>query len=94
MPISARNGVNVAARTAEPGAPNPMPWYVGPTVLEMLDTFEPPAPLVAMPLRMPIQDVYRFDQRRLLAGRIESGTLRVGDELVFSPNNKDTACKR
>jgi len=88
VPISARNGVNVAARTAEPGAPNPMPWYVGPTVLEMLDTFEPPAPLVAMPLRMPIQDVYRFDHRRLLAGRIESGTLRVGDELVFSPNNK------
>jgi bifunctional enzyme CysN/CysC len=37
---------------------------------------------------MPIQDVYRFDHRRLLAGRIESGTLRVGDELVFSPNNK------
>ena len=88
VPISARNGVNVAARTAEAGAPNPMPWYVGPTVLEMLDTFEPPAPLVAMPLRMPIQDVYRFDHRRLLAGRIESGTLRVGDELVFSPNNK------
>ncbi len=88
VPISARNGVNVASRMPEAGAVNPMPWYDGPTVLEMLDTFEPPAPLVAMPLRMPIQDVYRFDHRRLLAGRIESGTLRVGDELVFSPNNK------
>ncbi|NBV85680.1 MAG: hypothetical protein EBS01_05345 [Verrucomicrobia bacterium] len=88
VPISARNGVNVASRMPEAGALNPMPWYEGPTVLEMLDTFEPPAPLVAMPLRMPVQDVYRFDHRRLLVGRIESGTLRVGDELVFSPNNK------
>lgn len=88
VPISARNGVNVAGRTPEAGAANPMPWYTGPTVLEMLDTFEPPAPLVAMPLRLPIQDVYRFDDRRLLVGRIESGTLKVGDALVFSPNNK------
>jgi len=88
VPIAARNGVNVAGRTPEAGAENPIAWYDGPTVLEMLDTFEPPAPLVAMPLRMPIQDIYRFDERRLLVGRIESGTLRVGDTLVFSPNNK------
>jgi bifunctional enzyme CysN/CysC len=54
----------------------------------MLDTFEPPAPLTELPLRMPIQDVYRFDDRRLLVGRIETGTLRVGDKLVFSPNDK------
>jgi bifunctional enzyme CysN/CysC len=65
-----------------------MPWYSGPTVLSMLDSFEPPSPLVQMPLRFPIQDVYRFDHRRILVGRIESGTLRIGDTLVFSPNNK------
>jgi bifunctional enzyme CysN/CysC len=88
VPISARNGVNVARRTVDADAKNPMPWYEGPTVLSMLDTFDPPAPLVQMPLRFPIQDVYRFDQRRIIAGRIESGTLRVGDTLVFSPNNK------
>lgn len=88
VPISARNGVNVASRTPESGGANPMPWYNGPTVLSMLDTFEPPAPLVEMPLRFPIQDVYRFDERRIIAGRIESGTLRVGQTLVFSPNNK------
>ena len=88
VPISARNGVNVARRTVDAGSKNPMPWYEGPTVLSMLDTFDPPAPLVQMPLRFPVQDVYRFDQRRIIAGRIESGTLRVGDTLVFSPNNK------
>ncbi|MEK0447678.1 MAG: adenylyl-sulfate kinase [Verrucomicrobiota bacterium] len=84
VPISARNGVNVARRGGDPA----VGWYSGPSVLDMLDTFEPPAPLTELPLRLPIQDVYRFDDRRLLVGRIETGTLRVGDKLVFSPNDK------
>ncbi len=88
VPISARNGVNVANRIGENQGVAPTAWYTGHTVLEMLDTFEPPAPLTELPLRMPIQDVYRFDDRRLLVGRIETGTLRVGDKLVFSPNDK------
>jgi bifunctional enzyme CysN/CysC len=87
VPISAREGINIASRGALDGS-DPAPWYQGPSVLEMLDTFEPPVPLNDMPLRFPIQDVYRFDERRIFAGRIESGTLRVGDQLVFSPDNK------
>jgi bifunctional enzyme CysN/CysC len=90
VPISARNGVNVAFRSAEPGGASAVAWYEGPTVLDMLDSFSPPAPLTELPLRMPIQDVYRFDDRRLLVGRIETGTLRVGDKLVFSPNDKSS----
>lgn len=83
VPISARNGFNVASKAA-----NEMPWYTGPTITDMLDTFELPKALNDQPLRFPIQDIYRFDERRILAGRIESGTLRVGDTLVFSPQNK------
>ena len=86
IPISAREGVNVATRAA--AADNLMPWFDGPTVAEVLDVFQPPPPEADGPLRLPIQDVYRFDARRILAGRIESGTVRVGDELVFSPFNK------
>ena len=88
VPISARNGDNIANRnTAQLG------WYDGPTILEALDQFEPPKSLREQPLRFPIQDVYRFDERRILAGRIESGTLRVGDTLVFSPHNKTAEVK-
>jgi bifunctional enzyme CysN/CysC len=83
VPVSARNGLNVAARAAAE-----MPWYTGPSVLDMLDQFEPPKAPTELPLRFPVQDVYRFDERRIIAGRIETGTLRVGDRLVFSPNNK------
>ena len=87
IPISARNGSNIANREPE------MAWYDGPTIIEALDRFETPARLNELPLRFPVQDVYRFDERRLIAGRIESGTLRVGDKLVFSPNNKTTVVK-
>ena len=82
VPIAARHGDNVARRSER------MPWYDGPTVLEALDDFDAPARAPDRPFRFPIQDVYRFDERRILAGRIESGTIRVGDRLVFSPSGK------
>lgn len=83
IPISARNGDNIATRE------NPaLDWFDGPTIVEALDQFEAPPTVEQQPLRFPIQDIYRFDDRRILAGRIEAGTLRVGDTLVFSPNNK------
>ena len=81
IPASARGGDNIAQRSAA------MPWYQGPTVIEALDRFQPIAAPVDLPLRFPIQDVYKFDHRRILAGRIESGVLRVGDTLLFSPSN-------
>jgi bifunctional enzyme CysN/CysC len=35
-----------------------------------------------------VQDVYKFDERRIIAGRVESGRVMVGDRLIFSPSNK------
>ena len=84
IPASARQGENVARATMK------MKWYCGASVLEALDLLEPRASDVDLPLRFCIQDVYRFDQRRIIAGRIETGTLRVGDQLVFSPANKSS----
>jgi bifunctional enzyme CysN/CysC len=82
VPISAREGDNMVEHSVR------MPWYQGPTVLQALDGFEYKELPTERPLRMPVQDVYKFDQRRIIAGRIESGTVRVGDEVVFSPSNK------
>ncbi len=58
-----------------------------------LDAFAPGEAPVERPLRMPVQDVYKFDQRRIIAGRIESGRLKVGDEVIFSPSNKTAKIK-
>ncbi len=82
IPISAREGDNIA-RPSEA-----MAWYQGPTVLQALDDFQVITQPDGLPLRFPVQDVYRFDERRIIAGRIETGILQVGDQLLFSPANR------
>ena len=82
VPISARQGDNIAAPSEL------MPWYEGPSLLQALDGFHAVTRPLDLPLRFPVQDIYKFDERRIIAGRIESGILRVGDELLFSPSNK------
>lgn len=87
IPISARQGDNLAAKSEQ------MPWWKGPTVIEALDSLDCTAPAGDKPLRFAVQDVYKFDRKRILAGRVESGTIKVGDRLLFSPGNKVSAVK-
>jgi bifunctional enzyme CysN/CysC len=87
IPIAAKHGDNIASLS-----PN-TPWWRGPTVLETLDEFKVSETPANQPLRFPIQDVYRFDERRILAGRVEAGSIKVGDKLVFSPTNKTSTVK-
>ena len=87
VPASAKKGDNVV----EPS--KAMPWHNGPTVLGALERFEKLPPRADLPLRFPIQDVYKFDERRIIVGRVASGTLSVGDHLVFSPSNKTAQVK-
>jgi bifunctional enzyme CysN/CysC len=82
IPISARDGDGVAGRTSRTS------WYNGPTVVEALDALEPARPLEALALRLPVQAIYKFDDRRIVAGRIESGYLSPGDEIVIMPSAK------
>ena len=84
IPASAKEGENVAHASAK------MKWYDAANVLEALDLLEPQQRDIDLPLRFCVQDVYRFDGRRIIAGRIETGTLRVADQLVFSPANKSS----
>lgn len=83
VPLSAQTGANVANKNARE-----MPWFKGPTLLGTIDQLEPPKTAAHLPLRFPVQDVYRRENRRILVGRIESGTLRTGDQLLFSPHHK------
>ena len=87
IPIAARHGDNIAMRSVN------MPWWSGPTVVETLDAFAATDRPQNQPLRFPIQDVYRFDERRIFAGRVEAGALKVGDKLVFSPTDKTSTVK-
>lgn len=82
VPASAKLGDNLVERSTA------MPWYSGPTVLETLGLFKKETARAEQPLRFPVQDVYKFDARRIVAGRITAGRLKVGDRLAFSPSNK------
>jgi bifunctional enzyme CysN/CysC len=82
IPISARDGDGVAVRSRRTS------WYDGPTVVEALDALESARPLEQLALRLPVQAIYKFDDRRIVAGRIESGGLAAGDEIVIMPAGK------
>ena len=91
IPVSGMKGDNVADHSLS------MPWYGGPTVLEMLDDFEKEGLPVEKPFRMPVQDVYKFsqfgDNRRIVAGTVLTGSISVGDEVVFFPSGKKSRLK-
>ena len=82
IPISARHGDGVAKHNDKTR------WYDGPTVLEALDSFSSTSSLPELALRLPVQAVYKFDDRRIIAGRIETGRIAVGDEIVVAPGGK------
>jgi bifunctional enzyme CysN/CysC len=82
VPISAGAGVNVSSSDPE------VAWFKGPSLLQAIDQLSAAGSTAEQPLRFPVQDVYRLENRRILAGRIESGTLRVGDRLLFAPHHK------
>ncbi len=91
IPVSGREGDGIAKLTEN------IAWYNGETVLEVLDNFEKEKPAIDKPFRMPVQDVYKFtnmgDSRRIVAGTVEAGTLKVGDEVVFYPSGKRSKVK-
>lgn len=87
IPVSAFNGENISKRSDK------MPWFKGESILEAIDLIEKQAGIEEKPLRFPIQDVYKFDDRRIIAGRIEAGSLKVGDKITIYPENKTTTVK-
>ncbi|MEM0026002.1 MAG: translation elongation factor EF-1 subunit alpha [Zestosphaera sp.] len=80
VPVSGWLGENLVDRS-----PN-MPWYNGPTLVEALDSLQPPPKPVDKPLRIPVQEVYSITGVGTVpVGRVETGRLKVGDTVVFMP---------
>ena len=86
VPISALRGDNVVEPSTN------MPWYTGPTVLELLESFEVGTGRASqLDFRLPIQYVIRehASDYRGYAGRIEAGSVKVGDT-VYLDNGRST----
>ncbi|MGQ0560699.1 MAG: sulfate adenylyltransferase subunit CysN, partial [Gemmatimonadota bacterium] len=83
IPISALNGDNVVERSAN------MTWYEGTTLLHQLQTVNVAADRNLLDFRFPVQCVIRPHQDfRGFAGRIASGTIRPGEEVVILPSGR------
>ena len=79
VPISAMEGDNVYKSSLR------TQWYGGSTLIQTLDEIEPEE-IGEKPLRFAVQDVYHIDSEKVVVGRVESGTLKKGEELVFQPS--------
>ncbi|CAH2214601.1 sulfate adenylyltransferase subunit 1 [Tepidibacter aestuarii] len=91
VPVSGFFGDNIEVKSEN------TEWYKGDSVLELLDSFRTEDAEDDLPFRMPVQGVYKFtkdgDDRRIVAGSIDSGTLKVGDAVTFYPSGKKSRVK-
>ena len=87
IPVSAYYGENILTDSDK------LSWYKGLSIIDAIDAIEKDKGLESKPLRFPVQDVYKFDSRRIIAGRIESGTIKAGDEITIDPEGKKTHVK-
>jgi len=71
-----------------------LPWWKGLTLLEALDSVTPPKRPVDKPLRVPLQDVYKIGGIGTVpVGRVETGVLKPGMNVIFAPSGITTEVK-
>lgn len=86
VPVGARSGANLVAPASE------MPWWrEGPLITAIEGLPDEDTGLAADgPIRLPVQNVYRQDLKRLVAGRLTAGRIAAGDEVLLLPANRIT----
>jgi bifunctional enzyme CysN/CysC len=83
VPISALKGDNVVS------AGSGMPWYDGPTIMELLDTIDVSRDQDLADLRLPVQYVNRPDHSfRGYSGTIAAGSVAPGDPVMAVPSRR------
>ncbi len=89
VPVSALKGDNVVHRSQT------MPWYAGPSLLELLEALPSAQDTRYSPFRFPVQRVVRPNHTfRGFAGQIASGTVRVSDEISVLPSRRSAKIER
>ena len=92
IPMSALAGDNVVAKSDK------MPWYEGPTLIDLLESLTVYDEAHEEPLRFPVQLVARHgghlaNDFRGYMGRVEAGKVRKGDKLVVQPSGQTATVK-
>ncbi len=80
VPCSGYAGANLTKKSPD------TPWYTGPTLIEVIDTFKIPPKPTDKALRLPIQDVFTITGHGTVpVGRVESGKLKPNDAVIVMP---------
>ena len=89
VPVSALAGDNIVHRSPS------MPWYHGPSLLELLEALPSSLDTRTAPFRFAVQRVLRPNHTfRGFAGQIASGTVRPGDAVAVLPSGRSANIKR
>ncbi|WP_421790322.1 adenylyl-sulfate kinase [Hyphobacterium sp.] len=86
IPAIARSGEMVAKREGDKGSI--LSWWSGPSLLEALEKLPGEPEAIDRPLRMPVQDVLKDADSRIIIGRVESGRLSEGETVLLSPSGQ------
>ncbi len=85
IPVSAMEGDNIYRGSER------MEWYDGPTLIQALDVVQISEEEKTQ--RFVVQDVYEVDGESTIIGRVESGMVRRGDEIIFAPSGIQSKIK-
>ena len=89
VPVSALEGDNIVHGSEK------MPWYGGPSLLELLESLPSSLDTSNEPFRFPVQRVLRPDHTfRGFAGQIASGTIRTGNKITVLPSGRSAEIER
>ena len=89
VPVSALEGDNIVHGSEK------MPWYGGPSLLELLESLPSSLDTSNEPFRFPVQRVLRPDHTfRGFAGQIASGTIRPGNKITVLPSGRSAEIER
>ncbi|KAF8165066.1 EF Tu GTP binding domain-containing protein [Crassisporium funariophilum] len=92
VPVGAMQGVNLVGRAGDEAAAL-MQWYQGPTLVDFLDTLEPPTRDLTGPLRIPVSNVFRTSGSTAVSGRICGGIVQVGEKVRVLPGDETATVK-
>jgi peptide chain release factor subunit 3 len=82
VPISGLSGDNLKDRVSK----DVCSWYDGPSLIELIDKMELEERFPEAPLRVPILDKMNDAGAKTMFGKVESGTLKLGDKCYISPS--------
>lgn len=82
VPCSAMEGENIVKKSEK------MTWYESLSLLELLENLPEKKIPIDLPLRLPVQDIYEIDGEQVVIGKLNSGKISSGEEIMIMPLKK------